>query len=90
AVTVPSPAGEGVSTASIVFENRRVAAQVDANGISRRYRYSPNHTRVEVFDASGKMQSFWIQNFDDLGRNTGTTDAAGHTDRISYGPQQAP
>jgi YD repeat-containing protein len=68
-----------------LYESGRVIAHVDANGNRRRYTYGPNHTLVEVVGASGKVSSFWTQNFDDLGRNTGVTDALGNTTRIGYG-----
>jgi YD repeat-containing protein len=83
-ITVPSPTGSGVSTALIGYTDGKVAAHVDANGNQRCYTYTPGHTRVEVKEPDGKVVTFFIQNLDSLGRNIGTTNAAGATTHIGY------
>jgi YD repeat-containing protein len=83
-VSVPSPTGNGMSTATLEFNEGKLIAHIDANGNQHVYTYGPTGTLVQIKDATGKIVSFWTQNIDARGRNTGITDANGQSVKISY------
>lgn len=83
---VSVPINNGYSTATISYQNKTVAMQTDANGNRRVYIYQPVGTRVEVWEPKAtRPLTFRTENIDAEGRHTGTTDAAGHSTKISYG-----
>lgn len=84
-IMVPSPTGTGNSTATINYTSiGKVSSLVDANGNQRVYTYNSNSTQVQVKDAANNVALSWTQKFDSSGRDTGFTDAAGHSSTIAY------
>lgn len=83
-ISVPDPGGPGRSTNTIQYLDGKVVAHVDANGNRHALTYGDGHTLVQIAGPDGKVVSFWTQNFDALGRDTGVTDALGHSTRVTY------
>ena len=83
-ISVPDPGGPGLSTSTIQYRNGKVTAHVDAEGNQHVLTYADGHTRVEVKGPDGKVAQFWTQNYDTAGRDTGITDALGHSTHLSY------
>ncbi|MCA1594680.1 MAG: DUF6531 domain-containing protein, partial [Acidobacteria bacterium] len=75
-ITVPSPSGNGNSTAAINYDDRgRVTSLVDGNGNRRVYTYGTTSTQVQVKDAANTTVATWAQNYTLDARNTGVMDA---------------
>lgn len=83
-ISVPDPGGPGLSTSTIRYGAGKVTAHVDAEGNQHVLTYADGHTRVEVKGPDGKVVQFWTQNYDAVGRDTGITDALGHSTHLAY------
>ncbi len=83
--TVPNPTGSGTATATITYDNlTRVSSNIDGNGNITAYTYNAIGTLVQNKDPQGNVLLSYTQNFDSLGRETGTTDAAAKSTVIAY------
>lgn len=90
-ITVPSPTGSGVATATINYgADGKVSSLVDANGNQRVYTYNAGSTLEQVKNPAGVVVRSWTQNFNSSRRDTGTADAGGSTHLIEYNDPQNP
>lgn len=79
-ITVPSPTGNGVSTATINYDTNSayVSSLVDANGNSRSYSSVDYlHERVTVANPQGNSAYTYVAGFDNNMSQTDATDGAG-------------
>ena len=83
-IAVPDPGGPGQSIATLFYQSGKVAVTTDGNGNKHVLTYTDGHTRVEVQGPDGKSAGYQTQNFDADGRDTGVTDANGHSTPIAY------
>ena len=84
-VTVPSPTGTGTSTITLSYDSTGRLSQVtDANSNSVKYTYNVSDTLVQYLDSSSAVALQYHIKFDSSQRNTGFTDAAGHSTTIQY------
>ena len=95
-ISVPSPTGSGLATASLTYDTQgRVASHIDANGNIDAYTYNPitangGSTLIQTKNPQGVVVLSYTQNFDAKGRETGTTDSAGNSNVIVYGDTANP
>ncbi len=83
-ISVPDPGGPNLSTSTIQYGAGKVIAHIDAEGNQHRLTYADGHTFVQIAGPDGKVVQYWTQNYDALGRDTGVTDANGHSTHITY------
>jgi len=95
-ISVPSAAGIGMATSHINYDTGsasptlKVLSLIDANGNQRIYTYNSTSTVVQVEDSYNTLAASWTQKFDANGRDSGVTDAAGHSTAIAYGDAANP
>jgi RHS repeat-associated protein len=90
-ITVPSPTGNGNSTATINYSSvGKVTSTVDANGNQRVYTYNSGNTQVQVKDPANNVALSWTQKFNSNNLGTGATDAANHSTTIAYNDSANP
>jgi RHS repeat-associated protein len=84
-ISVPSPTGNGNSTATINYDSvGKVTSLVDANGNQRVYTYNSGTTQVQVKDSANNVALSWTQKFNTGSLDTGITDAGSHSTTIAY------
>jgi RHS repeat-associated protein len=88
-ISVPSPTGSSLATATLAYSGNHVISHTDGNGNVFAYTYNANtstggSTLVQYKDPLGNVVLSYTQNFDLQGRNTGTTDSAGKSTLIKY------
>jgi RHS repeat-associated protein len=90
-ISVPSPTGNGNSTATINYDSiGRVSSLVDANGNQRVYTYNSGTTLVQVKDSANNVVLSWTQKFSTSRLDTGITDATNHSTTMAYGDANNP
>jgi RHS repeat-associated protein len=79
-ITVPSPTGRGVSTATINYNGVYVGSITDANGNTTTYtQVDYSDTRVTITDPRGKVAYSYTVNFDAQMRTISRTDGTNQT-----------
>jgi RHS repeat-associated protein len=84
--TVPSPTGTGTSTATLNYDptSFKVSSILDASSNQTVFTYNAGSALIQYKDPSGTLTQSYTQNFSATGRNTGITDANGHTYGIGF------
>lgn len=91
-ITVPSPTGKGVSTASINYNGFFVGSLTDGNGNTRSYTaVDANDTLVTVTDPHNNIVTSYTVNFDSMMRMISRTDGTNRTNiyQAGYLPDNA-
>jgi RHS repeat-associated protein len=79
-ITVPSPTGRGVSTATLNYDQYGYIASIkDGNGNTRTYTSPGNTTTVTITDPAGNVVTSYTVTYDTQMRLTGRTDGTNQT-----------
>jgi YD repeat-containing protein len=77
-----------MSTLTFAYDSQeRVSSQTDSRGVKFQYTYDTDNfrTRVDTFDAANNLVDSYWQHYDEMERDTGTSDMAGRRSFIEYG-----